>query len=257
MLIDLLNNYPIEDHSYIIDTAKRWYMSEFHNGHNFDMYKEYPDAPYWGDGKCKHGECKSCTYICNISNETNEPIIVDHFDVVVGEYCEEYYDVAYNEWFDNIITGGEKEHIEEINGAFKRQIKLFEDDEEWMKLTHVVTIQLLLWLEKRNITYCIIKGLTDFDDHLFIKISAPPDEYYALFTHTPKKYHLDYCVENHGWVCYNIGDLTNIRTIEGIDEIFKWMEENTIGCFQYLNKSGDTVYFECEEDAVAIKLRWM
>lgn len=222
------------------------------------MHKEYSDAPYWGDGECEHGVCKSCTHICNISNETNEPIFVDHYDVIVGDHCEEYRDVAYNEWFENIITDAEKEWIEEINGAFKRQVKLFEEDEEWIRLfLDEITIQLLVWLEERNITYCIVKGLADFEDHLFLKITALPDEYYALFTHTPKKHQLDYCVENHGWVCYNIGNLANIKSPEDIDEIFTWMAENTVGVYQYLDKSYDVVYFEYVEDVMAVKLRWI
>lgn len=256
MIIDLLNNYPIEDHSCIIETAQRWYLNEYRQSTKFDMHKEYSDAPYWGDGECEHGVCKSCTHVCNISNETNEPIYVNHYDS--DECCEEYEDKEYNKWFENIITDAEKEWIEEINGAFKRQVKLFEEDEEWIRLVRdEITIQLLVWLEERNITYCIVKVLADFEDQLFLKISALPDEYYALFTHTPKKYHLDYCVENHGWVWYKLGDLINKKESTDIDKIFEWMSENTVGCFQYLSHSYDGVYFECEEDVMAVKLRWM
>ena len=105
MLIDLLNNYPIEDHSCIIETSKRWYLNEYRQSTIFDMHKEYRDAPYWGEGDCEYGKCEECRYF----NDEYE--------------CDEYEDKEYNEWFDNIITDAEKEWIEEINESLEKLYK--------------------------------------------------------------------------------------------------------------------------------------
>ncbi len=216
MIIDLLNNYPINEQDKILDAAKRWYAQQHHHrGSKIDLYDVFPDAPYIGE---------------------------DGFD----------------EWFEKILSSEKKEWIENINEKFTKQKKLFDDDKKWCRLFYNedISLKLLMWLDKNNITYCIIKGLLDFADHLYIKTLQLPVEYYVLFTTNPRRSQLEYAIDNYGWVKYNVGTLINDTSAFKVHEAMDWIRDNSLGIIHFISPMNDNLYFELEEDAAAIKLRW-
>lgn len=219
MIIDLLNNYSVDEQNKILDATNRWYAQQYHHhSSKIDLYDIFPDAPYW------------------------------------GEYsAEDFY-----KWFDRLISFDERNWIEDINENFKKQIELFEKDKKWSRLFYQenISLRLLKWLDKNNITYCIIKGLLDFTDHLYIKTLQLPVEYYVLFTSNPRRAHLDYAVDNYGWVKYNVATLINDTSPFKVQEAMDWIRDNSLGIIHFISPMNDNLYFELEEDAAAIKLRW-
>lgn len=219
MIIDLLNNYSIEKQDRILDTAKRWYAQQYHHtGSKIDLYDEFPDAPYW------------------------------------GEYSED----DFYKWFDRLISFEECNWIEDIDKQFKKQKELFDNDKKWNMLLYNedIFLKLLVWLDKNNITYCIIKGLLDYTDYLYIKTPQLPVEYYVLFTPDPRYAHLEYAVDNCGWVMYNVATLINNYHMVKVEEAISWIMNNSLGVVHRGYSNDLNLFFELEEDAAATKLRW-
>ena len=105
MIIDLLDKYPIVEQERLLEITERWFMSNYHRhpDNNRDIYREYRDTPYWGNGPCENGKC------------TRD---VDEDD----ECCEGYEDKIYNEWFYNLITEEERDQMMDIESQIIKQI---------------------------------------------------------------------------------------------------------------------------------------
>lgn len=237
MIIDFLDKYPIEEQDKILDMAERWYIHEYRrSGTGIDLYGVFNDLPYWGEGKC---ECEgTCPY--NYDDETE---------------CDHYDDSNYNEWFAGIITKDEKEQIDNIEQQIVRQMELFKEDDDWNPLHINISYRLMKWLNERDITYCIIRGLASHHDYIFLK-NFYPDAQYRLLFGQPTTYDMKYAVDTMGWVSYGIRELTATKSSKTKEAAIKWIKENSVGLVHLWNDGGDTMVFEDEIDAMAIKLRW-
>ena len=239
MIIDFFNNYSPEEQDRLIEILERYYVYEYHHSVDGVLYEKYSDAPYWGVGKCEKGKCESCKY-----GDPDEPYYG-------ASDCDEYDDAEYNKWFDNIITSNELEEINNLKFQHSRQIMLFDEDDEWWSLPSDITIELLTWFNKKNITYCLIKGLTTQSDVLYVKRFIPNPEYRLRFGE-PSVHDMKYAVDELGWKCYNTIDLTNIRNHGQVRE---WVMENKTGIIHKWDSGA--LLFENEIDAMAAKLRWL
>ena len=195
MIIDILDKYPTEEQDKIIDMAERWYVYEYRqSGTAIDLYGVFNDAPYWGDGKCEKGTCKDCKYDTREGDD---------------ESCDNYIDENYNKWFDGIISEEEIEQIKELRDQDTQQKLLFVEDDEWKSLHIDITYDLMKWLNKNDVTYCIIRGIVAIHDEIYVKGFYQNSEYKLRFG-SPSVYDMKFAVDEMGWKCYDIYTLTNI-----------------------------------------------
>lgn len=245
MIINLLDKYSTEEQDKIIEMAERHYVYEYRrSGTAIDLYAVFNDAPYWGEGECANGKCAECKHNINKNSDGS---------------CDEYTDEAYNDWFDGIIEDHEIELINGLHEQNKRQVALFQEDEEWKLLYTPITFRLMKWLNEKDITYCIIRGLIEGRDDIFVKSSyIDLDSEYRLLFSRPSVHDLRYAIDKLGWPSYSIRDLATIKSTKQKKIIVDWIKENNVGIVHQWNEDydADTLVFENEIDAMAIKLRW-
>ena len=66
---------------------------------------------------------------------------------------------------------------------------------------------------------------------------------------------MEYAVKTMGWQYYNIRRLTNITNRDKLERIKEWIKQNNIGIIH--ERDVNTLLFEEETDAMAVKLKWM
>ena len=234
MIIDFLNNFNGEEQKRIIEMAERWHAYRHRrNSSLFDLYKKFPDAPYYNysRGVCADPKC------------TN----TDHSE------CEHYVDIAYEIWFDDLILDDEKEELKEMEQLVKKQRQSLKNDSEWDELYANITLDLLKWLNEKEITYCLLRNIPGEKDYLFVKNFHDFVEYRLKFD-TPSLYDVQYAIDSWGWKKYSIYELTKISNIKQKKVIKSWIYENKSGIIHILDN--DTLLMENEIDAMALKLRW-
>lgn len=260
MIIDLLNNYPTKEQDRIIEVSKRWQMHRYHRGTSFDLYKEYPDAPYWGEGECEYGDCVICTNECHIEKD-GQLVFLNCFDED-EERCEEYSDKQFYEWFDKIINEEEKKWIEDINIPFDKQLDVMDESTEWSTENIDIDFRLLNWLNENNITYCIIKGLLNYTDKIYVKTNKKwfdlGAEYRLRFGY-PTQHDISYAISSLGWHEVILTSLTKVHDNDILSETSKWIMKNKVGIVLISDQfnRNSKVIFEDEIDIMATKLRWM
>jgi len=260
LLIDPLTKYSNDEQDKIIEVAKRHHAHTYHRGTNFDLYKEY-DAPYWGDGECEHGSCKHCKY--NTIDEIRSKMVYENHYDDNEERCYEYSDGAFYEWFNSIITNDEKIWIENIDKPFEKAIVFYDNEEYWEKIyDDYVDLTLLKWLNDKNITYHIIKGLLDFSVNLYYKKESIWDDHireYRLRFGDATTIDYMYAISHLGWYRISIYDMA--INDDDINDAIEWIDENHTGIvLKYSNVDGyssNDYLFENDEDIMGLKLRWM
>lgn len=231
MLIDFYNAYTNPEE--MRDLALRNYTRFYHRYGQVDIYKHFPNAPYWGDGP-------------DIEEDEIEGCIIDH---------------SYLDWFDKLAMEYEEFIYEEMYERQKTILFQFQDHRSWcdINLRDGLTVEFLQYLNDRNITYVRYFGIHDWENEFFIKMERPSSDMLLRFGY-PGPMDFTYAVTKLGWTEVNLIDLLdrNVNLDNELDEIKKWIFDNCdAGIIISSQHRKYVLYYESEIDVMATKLRWM
>lgn len=243
MIIDLVETMSDEDRAYFEHAYERYHLYEFHRPIHGDLYERYPSAPYLGEGGCAiHNNCKEC----------------EHYRGHYGDYCEEYEDADYGDWFERLGPDlDERAFIEALQKKEQTIYSNFIHSEDWRLVVCLtgtpieLNVPMLQWCNDNDIEYCIYRRMNN-DSYFFLKCKTFPVVFRAKFT--PSDIHVGDLTElkENGWTVLTI-EYEGIA--ERYNEITKWIEDNTAEYTFII--SGDVLLFESKEDAIHYKMVWV